>query len=371
MTPRIIAANLVVRLRSLSREKSTMFFTIAFPVILVLVFGAIFTKPDHMNFDLPVQDLDQSTSSARLVESLAADGVFNTRSIPPDADAIQYVKDHKLNFVLVIPDGFQEMGARRLSQGDRDASVILTYIYDPSSTSVTTKLQFLNSIIAAANQEISGTPPFITLTAQSILDKKYRFIEFFVPGIIAMAVMTSCLSGALNMNAELRQKGILRKLATTPITRIDWLLSNILYQLILAVISTALILLVAYAVFDVRLQINGWLPLYIVLTAFVFVGIGMMLTPIAKEAESATAVGNAFLFPMMFLSGTFFPVEMMPGFLQKFARVLPLYYINEGLRASMIFIDNMEAVRCAAITGGVAAAVFVAGVLVTRWDREA
>src|SRR5208337_5022972 len=99
--------------------------------------------------------------------------------------------------------------------------------------------------------------------------------EFFVPGIIAMAVMTSSLFGALSMNAELRQKGILRKLATTPITRIDWLLSNILYQLVLAVISTTTILLVSYAVFDVRLQITGWLPVYIVLEVFAFVGIGM------------------------------------------------------------------------------------------------
>jgi ABC-2 type transport system permease protein len=218
---------------------------------------------------------------------------------------------------------------------------------------------------------MSGTLPFITMSEQSILNKKYRFIEFFVPGIIAMAVMTSSLTGALTMNAELRQKGILRKLATTPITRIDWLLSNILYQLVLAIISTTSILLVSYAVFGVRLHLSGWLPAYILLEVFVFVGFGMMLTPIAKEAESASAAANAFLFPMMFLSGTFFPVEMMPGFLQKFARVLPLYYVNEGLRASMIFIDNMAAARCAAITAGIAAAVFAAGALITRWDSAA
>ena len=75
-----------------------------------------------------------------------------------------------------------------------------------------------------------------------MLTKKYRFIEFFVPGIIAMSVMTSSLSGAVNMNAELRQKGVIRKLSTTPITRTDWILSNILYQFILAVISTMAIL---------------------------------------------------------------------------------------------------------------------------------
>ncbi|MCE9592178.1 MAG: ABC transporter permease [Planctomycetes bacterium] len=371
MTPRIIAANLVVRLRSFSREKSAMFFTVAFPVILVLVFGAIFTKPEHMNFELPVQDLDQSDASAKLVKGLASQGVFETIPVPADADAIQYTRDHKINLLLIIPKGFEDMQLRRLEEWDDDASVTLTYIYDPSSTSLKTKLQFLNAMAAAANQEISGTSPFITLKEQSILAKKYRFIEFFVPGIIAMAVMTSSLSGALNTNAELRQKGILRKLATTPITRTDWLLSNVLYQIVLAVISTVSILLVSYAVFDVRLEINAWLPVYVVLEVFAFVGIGMLLTPIAREAESAAAAGNAFLFPMMFLSGTFFPVEMMPGFLQKFARILPLYYLNEGLRASMIFVDNTTALRCAAITAAVAGVVFVAGALVTRWDQGA
>jgi ABC-2 type transport system permease protein len=371
MTPRIIAADLLVRVRSFRREKSAMFFTIAFPVILVLVFGAIFTKPERLNFDLPVQDLDRSPSSGQLVQSLAVDGIFNTSSIPPGADATQYAKDHKRNLVLVIPHGFAEMQARRRAGHDARAAVVLTYIYDPSSTSVTTKVQCLESIVAAANQKMSGTLPFITLAEQSILNKKYRFIEFFVPGIIAMAIMTSSLTGALNTNAELRQKGILRKLATTPITRTDWLLSNILYQVLLAVVSTASILLVSYAVFDVRLPINAWLPVYIVLEVFVFVGIGMMLTPIAREAESASAAANAFMFPMMFLSGTFFPVEMMPSFLQKFAHVLPLYYVNEGLRASMIFVDSAAAARCAAITGAVAAAVFAAGALVTRWDRGA
>ncbi len=369
MSPRAIVANLTVRLKMLSRETSAMFFTIAFPVILVLVFGAIFTKPEHLNFDLPVQDLDRSAASEELVKSLGAAGVFKTVPVPFEADAVQYAQDHKLTLLLVVPQGFEEARTRRVASGQNDASIALTYVHDPSSTSLTTKLSFLSAFIADLNQQMSGTAAFATLTARSILEKKYRFIEFFVPGIIAMAVMTSSLSGALNMNAELRQKGILRKLATTPMTRTDWLASNILYQLILAVVSTTSILVVSYAVFDVRLQINGWLPVYLVLTVFTFAGIGMMLTPLAKEAESAAAAANAFLFPMMFLSGTFFPVEMMPGFLQHIARALPLYYVNEGLRASMIFADGATAVRSAAIVGAVAAAVFVAGAIATRWDR--
>jgi ABC-2 type transport system permease protein len=186
-----------------------------------------------------------------------------------------------------------------------------------------------------------------------------------------MTVMTASLFGAVNVNAELRQKGVLRKLSTTPITRTDWILSNILYQFILAVLSTIVILLVSYAVFNVSLRINAWLPVFVVLDVFAFVGLGMMLTRVAKEAESAAAAANAFMFPMMFLSGTFFPVEMMPGFLQKFARVLPLYYVNEGLRASMVSVDNMAALGYAAVIGVFAAVAFVLGVMTTTLSEEA
>jgi ABC-2 type transport system permease protein len=72
---------------------------------------------------------------------------------------------------------------------------------------------------------------------------------------------------------------------------------------------------------------------------------------------------------MMFLSGSFFPLEMMPEFLQAFARVLPLYYVNEGLRASMLFHDNAAALRYAAIIGAIAAIVFILGITVTRWEE--
>ena len=186
-----------------------------------------------------------------------------------------------------------------------------------------------------------------------------------------MAIMTSSLSNALNMNAELRQKGILRKLATTPITRADWMISSILYQLILSIISTASIIAISYLVFDVRLNYGVLLPVLVVVEVIAFVGIGMMLTPFAKEAESATAVSNAFLFPMMFLSGTFFPVEMMPGFLQAFAKALPLYYVNEGLRAAMIFQDTRYALICIGVLAAAAVVVFSAGLFATRWDESA
>lgn len=369
MNSRVISANLVVSIKTFYREKSVMFFTLAFPIILILVFGTIFMNEDNVSFDLHVQDLDQTNASAQLVKTLDLNGRFKITTIDPAINATQYVKNNKLNLVLIIPKSYERSLMQRMVLNDPNASVTITYIYDPSSSSSSTKMQILNSVFGGMNQGMSGKPPFIRSAETSILTRKYRFIEFFVPGIIAMSIMTSSLSGAVNVNAELRQKGVIKKLSTTPITRTDWILSNILYQFILAVISTIAILLVSYAVFNVSLQINAWLPLFIVLEVFAFVGIGMILTRFAKEAESAMAAANVIMFPMMFLSGSFFPIEMMPGFLQTFAKMLPLYYVNEGFRASMVFVDNMTALRYSAIIGIFAAVVFVLGIWVTKWEE--
>jgi ABC-2 type transport system permease protein len=369
MSPRVIGANLVVSLKSFSREKSAMFFTIAFPIILILVFGTIFLNQDNMSFDLHVQDLDGTKSSAQFLTALEGNGRFRVSGVDPGVNATQYAKDNKLNLILVIPRGYERALVRRMTFRDPTVSVTITYVSDTSSTTTVTKIQLLQSLLGAVNQGLSGALPFIRAAETPIHIKKYRFIEFFVPGIIAMAVMTSSLSGAVNVNAQLRQKGVIRKLSTTPITRTDWILSNILYQFILALLSTIAILLVSYAVFDVSLQINAWLPVFIVLEVFAFAGIGMILTRVAKEAESAVAAANVIMFPMMFLSGSFFPLEMMPSFLQTFARILPLFYVNEGLRASMVFVDGMTALRDSAVIGVFATAVFIVGILTTKWEE--
>ena len=128
-------------------------------------------------------------------------------------------------------------------------------------------------------------------------------------------------------------------------------------------------LLVSYCVFSVSLHIGFWLPVFILLDVFAFVGIGMILTRFVKEAQSAAAAANSISLPMMFLSGSFFPIELMPGFLQKFARILPLYYVNEGLRASMVFVDNLAALKDSAAIGVFAAVVFILGIIATKWEE--
>lgn len=364
MNIRRIHANLVIALKEFVRNKATIFFVLLFPILLMVLFGFIFSGQEEVVYELPVQDLDGGQHASQLKFILNMSGVFEVSAVDPNAEPNDYLVDHNENTILVIPEDYS-------SDLDQNNTVSLTVIYDPSNAAAVTKVQILRSIVDGLNKHHANVTDVITIEDSEIEGlEDFEYIEFFVPGIIAMTVMTTSLFGTVGMNTELRQKGVMRKLATTPLTRSEWLLSNILYQFVMALMSTTLILLVGFAVFGLKPHIGFFMFVFIILNVFAFSGIGMLITRFVKDAESAQAAANAVMFPMMFLSGTFFPLEMMPGFLQAIAKFLPLYYVNEGLRASMISGEMGIIASNLAVILVVAVIIFILGIFLTSWKED-
>lgn len=370
MNIRRIGANLTVDLKEFVRNKAAMFWTIMFPILLIVMFGFIFEGEDNVTYDLPIQDRDGGNWSKTLTFIINETDLFDVNMVDPKVDAEKYMRDNNEDVLLIIPEGYTEKIDYILAGVQSDDSANLTILYDPTQSSSQTKIQILDSIIQGINKEFANATDTIGFDAKTTVSEEFKFIDFFAPGIIAMSVMATSLFGSVTINTELRQKGILRKLATTPITRPEWLISNILYQLVMAFFAIVAILLVGIAIFDLSPHINLLLPLFILLNVFAFSGVGMLITRFVKEAQSAEAAANAVMFPMMFLAGTFFPLDMMPDFLQKIALVLPLYYVNEGLRDSMITLNFDSAWINAAVIGAFGVVVFILGIFLTKWEEE-
>jgi ABC-2 type transport system permease protein len=369
MNARRVMANLTVHLKQFSREKSTIFFVLLFPILLMVLFGFIFSDQGSSMGDLHIQNVDGGFHSQALVSAINGTGLFRIVEVDNSTDANQFFTDNKLNVLVIIPAGYSDSINMKL-WNSTSPQANLTIKYDESVSYSQTKISVVNSIVDGMNKGLSGSVDYIGLDMDSVQSDEWKFIDFFAPGIIAMSVMSSSLFGTVGMNTELRQKGILRKLSTTPLTRTEWLLSNILYQMFMSMLSTAVILAVGMGMFGLRPHINLYMVVFILLCVFSFAGIGMLITRFVKEAESAQAAANAVMFPMMFLSGTFFQLEMMPGFLQTIARFLPLYYVNEGLRAAMISLDSGIILESAVIIGIFGLGVFVLGVVLTSWKDE-
>ncbi len=379
MDLKLVYANLIMQLKEFYRNKGTMFFVLIFPIILMMLFGFIFQDQGEMSYDLHILNLDGGGHSQNLTEMLGDTDLFNVIEVGDDLgddldEQKQYLLDQKANTMLIIPEGYSDdfdaIIMSRIIQQPTNETVTLLMLYDPASSAAMTKVGLLSSMIDGINKEVTGIPDIVELKMNETVSDEFKAIDFFAPGIIAMSIMSTALFGTVGMNTELRQKGILRKLATTPLSRSEWLMGNMLYQLCMAALSTASIIIIGMVIFGLRPHINLFLALFVILNAFTFSGIGMLITRFVKDADGVQAAANAVMFPMLFLSGTFYPLETMPDFLQSLARFLPLYYVNEGMRAAMITLDEGTLLSSAVVLVVLAIVIFVLGVILTSWKHD-
>ena len=368
MNPIRILSVFWVNVKLLIRDKGGLFFTFAFPIILMLLFGFIFQDADRTEYDIHVQDMDMSYASGNLTEAISAVPSFKYHEVGPDSDPYDLARN-KVNFIVIIHEGFGIEMADRLS-GNSSDSVNLTVLYDPSQSSTQVKMSILKGLLDQMNDAFLNSTSILVMEPGSVISEDFSFIEFFIPGVIGLTVMTGAVFGTIFGDLELKQKGIFRKLSTTPITRGEWVLSTMLFQLFSAGLSATVILLVGRLVFDARFYLNPIAFLVVIFEAFAFTGLAMLVVRFIKESQSASALGNAITFPMMFLSGTFFQVEAMPPFIQAIAKVMPLYYVNESLRRAMIFNDTIGALRYMSVIAVFALIVFIAGVYLTSWRND-
>jgi ABC-2 type transport system permease protein len=367
MKPEIIWSDFVGSMKGWARSPGTVFWTLAFPILLMVLFGAIFEGQEDFSLTLYVQDQDDTNTSAMFIESLEL--TLDIEMIPTDKNADDYIKEKDLRTVLFIPDGFEN-------------AIVASKMGIPTNTNVTLKLDPLqestNGVIRgvvggtlqAWNNDISNTSNVLGYQEQGISAKELKFIDFFMPGVIGLSVMSSSIYGTIFRNTKYRNDGILRKLATTPMTHAEYLFSKMLFMTFLSFISTFVIILVGVLAFDIQVAINIFSIVIIVAASFSFAGIGLIVTRFVKEEETADSAGGAITFPQMFLAGTFFPLETMPAYLSTIAKVLPLYYVNQGLRDAMINENMSGALFNTGVTLALAFVFFIIGAVLTKWKED-
>jgi len=337
----------------------------------MLLFGAIFSVSQNPTFDLHLQNQDivdgKSTPlSIMFCSMLNETGIFNLHVVSSTENATLLIEEEGIRRMLIIPSGFEA------ACNNNNASIVLKMVPAEVDTASATVASVVDSVVEIFNTVITGQSPpkVVEIKSESIVSDSFEFIDFFAPGLIAMTLMTTGIFGAIGWNTRNRELGILKKLATTPLTKLEWIIGVVLYELVMAAISTVVILTIGILVFNMKVLPNIYSIFLIVSGAIAFPGIGMVVARFVKESDAADAAGNAITFPMMFLSGSFFPLEMMPDFLQQIAKVLPLTYLNNGLRDSMVYGNVTSALTNTAIMLGIGAFFIILGALITNWREE-
>jgi len=393
------------------RSKSGVFFSIMFPVMLLLIFGSVFGGQNVVKYSLYVQNLDINATgepteiSKFFIEALNSTKVLELKEIPSNVDARDYALQLSKGFgprarILVITKGFEdkfinatisnrinvivstidymlkeysshipseqtkqiEQSKEQLEQvrsifGNTTATIV--FIHEPDDSAAPIVEGVIRDVASAFNLRALNASESIKLESENLEVESYNAVDYYLPGYISAFTMTNAIIGLLSVITDFKRRGIVKRLASTPLTKAEWVIANVLTQTFLALLLTAVMIFVAWIAFGVLAipDIYSWIM--ILLGALMFTGLAMLLAAPIKDPEAASALGNLIAFPMMFLSGSFWPLDLMPLWLQKVAWVLPLTYLSDGLRKTMILHDPQSAILNYAIVG-VLAIVFIA-----------
>jgi len=189
----------------------------------------------------------------------------------------------------------------------------------------------VSAVINAFNEDISGGASAVTLDARPISTENVRYIDFLTPGMVGMAIMYINL-GVGFMLVTWREQGILRRLGVTPLRPSNLILSQAVSFAVVSLMQVVIILGLANLVFDV--SINGsfaWLAVSVALGIAAMLSIGYLIGSFLHTPTAVNAVINAVAFPMIFLGGSYFPLDT-PAALAPLVQAMPLTHINDSLR---------------------------------------
>ena len=331
---RALRALSLANLRSFLRDRLALFWTLAFPILFVLLFGSIFSSSGPSTFETGWVDQDVTPASAGLRQGFASTGLLELRDESLD-DALAAMRDGDLTAVIVVPQGLG--AAMAAPAGGSGPAVTLEVYTDPSQqTTSSTVIQIVSQVVGAANLVAAGASPVLAVEPRSVQSQQLSAAAFFVPSILAMALMQLGVFSAIPL-VEQREKLILKRLGATPLPRWTLVASNIVVRLLIALVQTVLIVAIGLAVFDVAIVGSLLLAFgFVVLGAVTFIAIGYVIASFARTEEAANGITSVVQFPMMFLSGIFFPIAFMPAFLQPVAALMPLTYLGDALRQVMV-----------------------------------
>ncbi len=364
---RRIGSDLKVVYLQYRRNPAALFFSFFFPILIVALFGYIFSGAGSAVTTVVVLNEDQnSPASVAFLAALNNTSVVQVQVVggsswTPSNFAAE-LGSAGASVGLIVPAGFQ-------ANYSAHTNVSLALFVNPTdAASAGTAEGAIQGVANGFNLHAADGRAIITIASiHNVGSQIYTYIDYLIPGLIGFTILTSPMFSMVDIAASYRKDGIFRELSLTPLTRSEWLTSHILWYIVLTFINAGIMIAFGVGVFSAHLSIGlGMIPFLLVGT-FLFVSIGMLSGTVAKTPESAAIIGNIITFPMMFLSGTFFPVSSFPPWLQTVAHVLPLYYVIDGLDQAMLFGNWNRAALDLTIVLVIAVVVFVMAVRFFRW----
>jgi ABC-2 type transport system permease protein len=313
----------LARLREFLRAPEAVFWTFAFPLLLAGGLAVAFRDKDVEKVFVAVVAPDRApgdSAASNLAQALVAaanrtNSELNVRMIPADS----------------IADVLRTGTAALVAQAEARGSV--TYHFDPVRPEARVARKIVDDVVQRAN----GRSDAVTVRDVTTRERGSRYIDFFVPGLIAMNIMGSSIFSLVFALVVHREKKLLKLLAATPMSRLYYLLSFVTSRLVFLVLE--MVILLGFGVWVMGVPIRGSLTLLALISlvgAASFGAIGLLVSARAKTVEGASGMTNLVMLPMWIVSGVFFASSNFPAAVQPLVKALPLTALVDAMRGVML-----------------------------------
>lgn len=312
------------------RDKLAIFFTVLFPLIFLFVFGALTSSNNKVSFKVAVINQSHSVLSNQVVKIIKSQKVYKIDpTIKTLAEAKNKMDNNQLDSAIVLPANFGQVP----SGSQHPVGQVKVYYTENDQSAGQTIIALLPNSLQAINAHyVDINLPFKVIGDQ-LNQKGLTQFDYTFSGLLGFTIIGVGIFGPVNVFPELKKQGILRRLHTTPIRVWQYFLSTMLGQAITGSISVVVQFIIAISVFNLKIDGNYLeILLYLIVCIFMILGIGLAVGGWAKNERQAAPLANLIVFPMLFLSGTFFPRYVMPQWLQSVTNWLPLTPVIDGLR---------------------------------------
>jgi ABC-2 type transport system permease protein len=357
----------LAQLRIFLRNRQVLFWTLAFPIFLMIMLGAFLGNGNGISLTVVLVDQDKSEQSKVLFEELKKNEAISLEKSSNEKEELEQLKKGDLQLVVIIPEGYAES----VAAGESNEPFKLPVYYNETNFAISqVGLQLVNNAVDTISKKQVDYKPVVVTDSKGVEALNLRYIDFLVPGIVAMMIMSNNMNGVAGQISSWRERGILRRMQGTTLKASTFIAAQITARFMLNGLQAMIVLGVAWLAFGIEVR-GSWLTViaFVTLGTLAFMAIGFIIAGIAKTPESAGPIAGFLSFPMLFLGGVFFPIKDMPEFLQPIIQILPIAHLSHALRETMnvgtSFMDlGMEAI----ILGCWLVGAFIAASFTFKWE---
>lgn len=310
----------VAILKGFLRDKTSVFFAVIFPLMFLVLFGGLFSDQDQSKVEL-IQ-----VGDVALVDGLPDDA----RAAFDDTFEVSHSDD--------LDDAIAEVrkGDADVALEQQDDRLVAHYTQTEQVKAAITQ-GALRAFVDGANVAASGQPPRFSLETERVEDDSLTTIQFVTPGLLGWAVAMSAAFGAAATIQGWRQTKLLRRLQLAPVSTRTVVGARVMIAVGIALAQLAIFIGLGAAAFGLTLTGAWWMAIpLIVVGTLCFMAVGLLAGAVTTTVEGAVNAANFVVLPMAFLSGSFFPLDATPGWLQAISNALPLKHLNEAMLDVMV-----------------------------------